>query len=295
MTKTKRAHLLLFLTAFIWGTSFVAQSAGMDHLGPFSFNALRYGLGVLALLPFILARRPKLDRAFFKRGILIGLVLFVSSSLQQNALLTATAGKAGFITSLYIIFVPILSQIFGHKVNLRHWLAVAAALLGLYLMTYGGSGAFTGADLMLLIGSIGYSIHIISIGRWGKNLDALALSATQFAVAATLSLLAALAFERGADLGAVLGPALPSLLYTGFLSCGVAYTLQIVAMKDSHPNVASMIMGLEAVFAVLGGALILKERFSPNEILGSLLMLAAVFYVQYVENKLAASEIAPKS
>lgn len=285
MNPTKRAHWLLLLTAFIWGTSFVAQSAGMEYVGPFTFNAIRYGIGVLVLIPFILARKVHLDGRFFKAAIPIGVILFMASSLQQTALQTATAGKAGFITSLYIVFVPILSQVFGHKVTLRHWLAVAAALAGLYLMTYAG-GAFTTADLLLLIGSVCYSIHIISIGRYGHKLDALALSATQFAVAALLSGLFALVFDYRADMASLV-PALPSMLYAGIFSCGIAYTLQIVAMKDSHPNVASMIMGLESVFAILGGALILKERFSPKEILGSLIMLAAVFYVQYVESKMA--------
>ena len=286
MNRTKRAHLLLFLTAFIWGTSFVAQSAGMEYVGPFTFNTIRYGIGVLVLSPFILIRKIRLDWTFFKTALPIGFILFIASSLQQTALQTATAGKAGFITSLYIVLVPIFNQVFGHKVTLRHWLAVVVALFGLYLMTYAG-GAITRADLLLLMASVGYSFHIISIGRLGHKVDALALSAGQFAVAALLSVLFALFFDARLDTASLV-PALPSLLYAGVLSCGIAYTLQIVAMKDSHPNVASMIMGLESVFAVLGGAIILQERFSSKEIWGSLIMLAAVFYVQYVESKMSS-------
>ncbi|HPX92698.1 MAG TPA: DMT family transporter [Bacillota bacterium] len=284
MSKSRKAHLLLLLTAFLWGTSFVAQSAGMEHIGPFTFNALRYGVGVLVLLPFILARKPRLDWRFFRISLLIGLILFVSSSLQQNALLTASAGKAGFITSLYIVLVPVISLLFGRKVKLHHWLSVAASFIGLYLMTYAASGGFVLADWLLLIGSIGYSFHIISVSRYAGDVDPLALSATQFLIASLFSLVTALFFEPALDPG-LIRLALPSILYAGVFSCGVAYTLQIVALKDSHSTVASLIMGLEAVFAVLGGVVVLGERFSSREIFGSLIMLASVFFVQYFESR----------
>lgn len=283
--KSKKAHLLLLVTALLWGSSFVAQSAGMEYLGPFTFNAIRYGIGVLVLLPFLIVRKPRLDRTFFLTSLLIGLIVFVASSLQQYALVTAGAGKSGFITSLYIVFVPIISQVFGRKVTLHHWLAVVAACIGLYLMTYADSGRFVTADWLLLIGSIGFSLHIITIERYGSKVDPLALSAAQFAIASVLSILPALILEYRLDLIS-LRPALPSLLYAGIFSCGIAYTLQIVAQKDSHSTVASLIMGLEAVFAVVGGAIILNERFSLKEILGSLIMLAAVFYVQFIESKM---------
>lgn len=292
MPKRKRAHLLLLLTAFLWGTSFVAQSAGMEHIGPFTFNGLRYGVGVLVLLPFIVARKPKLDRKFFKVSLTVGLILFVSSSLQQYALLTAGAGKAGFITSLYIVLVPVISLLFGGKVKLHHWLAVAASLAGLYLMTYASSGRFDLADGLLLLGSLGYSFHIITVSRNAGEVDALALSAAQFLMAALLSLVTALLFEPRLDLSLV-GLAGPSILYAGIFSCGVAYTLQIVALKDSHSTVASLIMGLEAVFAVVGGVIVLGERFSTREILGSLIMLASVFFVQYFEGKVSPGSQAP--
>jgi drug/metabolite transporter (DMT)-like permease len=284
VSKSRKAHLLLLLTAFLWGTSFVAQSAGMEHIGPFTFNALRYGVGVLVLLPFILARKPRLDWRFFRISLLIGLILFVSSSLQQNALLTASAGKAGFITSLYIVLVPVISLLFGRKVKLHHWLSVAASFIGLYLMTYAASGGFVLADWLLLIGSIGYSFHIISVSRYAGDVDPLALSATQFLIASLFSLVTALFFEPALDPG-LIRLALPSILYAGVFSCGVAYTLQIVALKDSHSTVASLIMGLEAVFAVLGGVVVLGERFSSREIFGSLIMLASVFFVQYFESR----------
>ena len=174
MSKSKRAHLLLFLTAFLWGTSFVAQSAGMAHIGPFTFNALRYGVGVVVLLPFIIARQPRLDRTFLKVSVLVGLILFFSSSLQQYALLTASAGKAGFITSLYIVLVPVISLLFGRKVRLRHWLAVAASLVGLYLMTYASSGRLVLADGLLMRRRL--SFHTSSREVAGE-VDALALSA----------------------------------------------------------------------------------------------------------------------
>ena len=288
MTKRRKAHLLLLLTAFLWGTSFVAQSAGMEHIGPFTFNALRYGVGVLVLLPFIIARKPRFDWKFFRVSLLIGLILFIASSLQQYALLTASAGKAGFITSLYIVLVPVISLLFGRRVKLHHWLAVAMSLVGLYLMTYAVSGGFVLADWLLLMGSIGYSFHIINVERYAGDVDALALSATQFLIASLLSLVTALVFEPALN-PSLIWLASPSILYAGVFSCGVAFTLQIVALRDSHSTVASLIMGLEAVFAVLGGVIILGERFSSREIFGSLIMLASVFFVQYFEGK-ASSE-----
>lgn len=284
MKKTRRANLLLFLAAFIWGTSFVAQSAGMEHIGPFTFNAIRYAIGVLVLLPLIIRRKPRLDRKFFLVSLQIGLILFAASSLQQVALQTAGAGKAGFITSLYIVLVPLISSFFGKKVSFHHWLAVAASLLGLYLMTYAASGALAPADFLLFIGAVGFSFHIITVDRKAADLDPLALSAAQFVIASLLSIPAALIFEYQRPLALVV-PALPALLYTGIFSCGVAYTLQLVGQKDSDGAVASLILGLEAVFAVIGGALILHERLSAKELWGSGLMLLAVFYVTFIESR----------
>lgn len=274
---------MLLLTALLWGMSFVAQSAGMDHVGPFTFNALRYSIGVLVLIPLIIYRQTTFDRKFLKAALIMGLILFAASSLQQVALQTASAGKAGFITSLYIVFVPIISQVFGKKVGLRYWLAVAIAVAGLFLMTIGDSGGFATADILLLVGAVGYSFHILTIAKYAGELDPIALSASQFLIAAVLSLIPALSFESLQP--AVIKPALPAILYAGVFSCGVAYTLQIVAQRDSKPTVASMIMSLEAVFAAIGGALILGQMLSARELEGSILMLAATFYVQYLENK----------
>ncbi|HZJ90915.1 MAG TPA: DMT family transporter [Oscillospiraceae bacterium] len=283
MEKSKRAHLMLVLTALLWGMSFVAQSAGMDHVGPFTFNALRYSIGVLVLIPLIIYRKVTFDRKFFKAALIIGLILFASSSLQQVALQTASAGKAGFITSLYIVFVPIISQIFGKRVGLRYWLAVAIAVAGLFLMTVGDSGGVSTADILLLIGAIGYSFHILTISKYAGEFDPIALSASQFLIAAVLSFIPSLIFESLSP--AVVRPALTPILYAGVFSCGVAYTLQIVAQRDSKPTVASMIMSLEAVFAAIGGALILGQMLSARELQGSILMFASTFYVQYLENK----------
>lgn len=283
MEKSKRAHLMLVLTALLWGLTFVAQSAGMEHVGPFTFNALRYSTGVLVLIPLIVYRKPAFDRKFFKAALIIGLLLFISSSLQQYALQTASAGKAGFITSLYIVFVPVISQALGKNVSLRHWIAVVIAVAGLFLMTVGDSGSFSMSDILLLIGAVGFSFHIIAIAKYAGEVDPIALSALQFLIAAVLSFIPALLFESMDPV--LIRPAMSSILYAGIFSCGVAYTLQIVAQKDSKPTVASMIMSLEAVFAAIGGALILSQVLSAREIQGSILMLASVFYVQYLENK----------
>jgi drug/metabolite transporter (DMT)-like permease len=286
--KSKKAHLLLLLTALLWGLTFVAQSAGMEHIGPFAFNALRYTIGVLVLLPLLIMRKPQLDRKFFKAALIIGLLLFASSSLQQYALQTASAGKAGFITSLYIVFVPIISQIFGKKVGFRHWIAVAIAVAGLFLMTFADTGSFSTSDLLLLLGALGYSFHIIAIAKYAKDVDPIALSAAQFLISAVLSFVPALLFESLAP--PLISAALPTILYAGIFSCGVAFTLQIIAQRDSQPTVASMIMSLEAVFAAIGGTVILGQLLSPREIQGSILMLSSAFYVQYLENRERAKQ-----
>lgn len=283
MEQSKKAHLMLFITAFLWGMTFVAQSAGMEHIGPFTFNALRYSIGVLVLIPVIIYRKVNFDRKFFKAALIIGSLLFISSSLQQFALQTASAGKAGFITSLYIVFVPIISQMFGKKVSLRYWMAVVIAVAGLVLMTLGDAGKFTFSDALLLLGAVGFSLHIIAIAKYAGEVDPIALSASQFLLSAVLSFIPALIFESIEPV--LIRPALSAILYAGVFSCGVAYTLQIVAQKNSQPTVASMIMSLEAVFAAIGGALILSQMLSLRETQGSILMLASVFYVQYLENK----------
>ncbi|NLC25282.1 MAG: DMT family transporter [Fastidiosipila sp.] len=283
MEQSKKAHLMLFITAFLWGMTFVAQSAGMEHIGPFTFNALRYSIGVLVLIPVIIYRKVNFDRKFFKAALIIGSLLFISSSLQQFALQTASAGKAGFITSLYIVFVPIISQMFGKKVSLRYWMAVVIAVAGLVLMTLGDAGKFTVSDALLLLGAVGFSLHIIAIAKYAGEVDPIALSASQFLLSAVLSFIPALIFESIEPV--LIRPALSAILYAGVFSCGVAYTLQIVAQKNSQPTVASMIMSLEAVFAAIGGALILSQMLSLRETQGSILMLASVFYVQYLENK----------
>lgn len=284
MKKNQKSYLLLLATAAIWGMSIVAQSAGLEYIRPFTFNAIRFAIGMLVLLPFAIAKKATLDKRFFLSTSLMGFILFASSAFQQHGLLTASAGKAGFITSLYIVLVPIISQIFGRKLTLQHWLAVATALAGLYLMTYSASGLLSPADLALLAGSLGFSFHIIAIGRFGQQADAFALSASQFGVASILSAIASFLFEPSPQISHIQS-ALPALLYVGIFSCGVAYTFQVMGQRDSHPTIASLILGLEAVFALIGGMILLKERLSFNEILGSLLMLAAVFYVSILENR----------
>lgn len=276
MDKQRKAHLILLITATIWGLSFAAQSAGLNHMGPFSFNAIRYYLGALVLLPFILARKVKLTSSLIKSGLAIGLVLSIASSLQQFALQEASAGKAGFITGLYIVFVPFLSFLFGQKVRKENFIALVIGLIGLSLMSFTNMGGIAWPDVFLLVSSLFFAFHIIAIGKFGPGQDPLALSAIQFLTAGSVSLLLSLLTEtiNIADIQAAMWP----IIYAGAFSCGIGYTLQIIGQKDSNPTTASLIMSLESVFSVVGGAVFLGERLSGRQLLGCLFMLIAVFY-----------------
>lgn len=286
MNKMRRAHLLLLLTSFLWGMSFSAQTAAMQHLSPFSFSASRYLLGALVLVPFIMYRKVQYNWVYVKTGCMLGLVLFYASSLQQHAMQTVSAGKAGFITSLYMVFVPIISQaLFGKKVARHNWLGVLIALLGFYFLTFRSGGGIGLGDFLLLLGSFGFAMHIILIERLVGDLDPLAISATQFLTVSGLSFIAALCFEK--TVCSQLFEAAGSILYVGIFSCGVAYTLQIVGQRDSEATVASIILSLEAVFSVIGAAVFLKQRLSGRELLGCALVFVAVIFVQYYEQKLA--------
>ena len=279
--------LLLMLAALIWGTAFVAQRLGMTYAGPLTFNGVRCLIGSLVLVPVFLVFRPSAQVSGKKTllaGILCGLALFAATNLQQMGLVYTDAGKAGFITTFYIILVPVLGLFLGKKTGGVTWLAVAVALGGLYcLCMKPGEMRVAPGDLLVLACAFFFSVQIMVIDRFVQEVDGVKLSCIQFAVDGVLSLIAALIFEKP-DFPMVFrgwGP----LLYCGVLSCGVAYTFQILGQKDLHPTVASLLMSLESAFAVLGGWLILKERLSSREFLGCGLMLAAVLLVQLAPAK----------
>lgn len=287
--------LLLMLAAFIWGSAFVAQSVGMDYVGPCTFNAVRNYIGALVLLPVIALFSRKGEKkedlsinpgeSFIKRnriliigGILCGLALGAGSLLQQAGLQYTTAGKAGFLTALYIVIVPVLGIFMKRMPGLTVWLGVALALMGAYCLSVTEGFSIALGDLLVLTSALFFSIHILVIDRFSPKVDGVKLSCLQFFVSAIVSTFFAVIFEN-IDFSAILSAWIP-LLYTGVLSSGVAYTLQIIGQKGMNPTVASLILSLESVFAALSGWVILKEPLSLREIFGCILVFSAVVLAQ---------------
>ncbi len=301
-SKARRYSLLLVLAAFIWGTAFVAQSMGMDHIGPCTFNATRSFIGSVALLPVIwfFSRRKKaegtgkpekkefwlLDKALLAGGAACGLMLSGGSLLQQMGLTSTTAGKAGFLTSLYIVLVPVLGVFLGRRAGFKVWIGVAIALVGAYLLSGDISGegfSVAAGDLLVILSAVFFSFHILVIDRFSPKVDGVMLSCVQFFVAGAVSLVFALIFEKPTF--AQLLPAWGPLLYTGVLSSGVAYTLQIVGQQNVDPTVASLLMSLESVFAALSGWVVLGQPLSLRETMGCILVFGAVVLAQLPEKR----------
>lgn len=290
-----KADTLLLLTALIWGVAFVAQRAGMDHMGPFIYNAVRFGLGALTLLPIIWYRRRKkiTDHVFqkndssylIKAGIISGLLLFVGSSLQQVGIVYTTAGKAGFITGLYVVIVPVLGLLWKQKPGRGVWIGSVMAVSGLYLLSVSDGLRIEKGDFLVLLCAVAFALHVLAIGWLVTKVDCVKLAAAQFLVTAVISFITALIFED-ISLIALWNGAIP-ILYGGVMSAGVAYTLQIVAQRQAPPGHAAILLSLESVFAVLAGWIILSEVMGGREITGCLLMfggmLAAQLYSQKVD------------
>ena len=284
--KAMRGNLLLLLTAMIWGSAFVAQRVGMDSVGPFTFNGVRSLLSAAVLLPVIWLRekkRPREESPTEKRtlllgGLLCGICLCAGSTLQQFGLVYTTAGKAGFITALYVVLVPVASLLLGKKSRATTWIGVALAAAGLYLLCVSGSLSMNRGDLLTMLCAVCFCAHILVIDRVSPHVDGVKLSCMQFFVSGTIALICGVCTEK-IEWQALVDCAVP-ILYAGVLSGGVGYTLQIVAQKDTDPTLASMIMCLESVFSVVFGALLLGERMSGREIAGCALMFAAIVLAQ---------------
>ncbi|WP_353620159.1 DMT family transporter [Thalassotalea sp. G20_0] len=289
-TKALRADILLLGVSAIWGFAFVAQIKGMEHLGPFLFNACRFALGFISLLPvyFLLENisRKKVSghkkqydsQLLLKWGPLTGVVLFLASSFQQVGLLYTTAGNSGFITGFYIILVPILGIWFGHSTRPATWLGGAIALAGLYFLTVQDGLNFNKGDVLTLGSALMYAVQILLIGWLSRHVHPLRLSLIQFFMTALCSMMVALYLEP-ISLDAILKSAGP-LLFAGVLSTGVAFTIQIIAQRDAASSHAAIIMSLEAVFAVLGGRLLLDEQLGLRGFLGCGLMMTGMLLSQ---------------
>ena len=282
-----KSNMLLMLTAAIWGFAFVAQRVGMQYVGAFTFNGVRFALGSISLIPLIIyfknkktAEQPEetASASALIPGIIAGSVLFFGASLQQAGLAYTTAGKAAFITGLYIVLVPLLGIFLKQRVGLNTWLGVVLAVSGLYFLSVNEDFTIAFGDLLEIIGAFFWAIHILVIDHFTKKVDALKLSCVQFAMCSVLSIIIALIFEDIAISG--IGQAAIPILYGGLLSVGVAYTLQVVAQKHAKPSHAAIILSMEAVFAALGGALLLKENMGVRGYLGCALMFAGMLLTQ---------------
>lgn len=287
--KQVRANLLLLLTAMIWGAAFVAQSVSMDYVGPFTFLCARSILGGVVLLPVIAVMgkgkkkqtaAPMNRKALLIGGLCCGTMLFIGSALQQIGIQYTTAGKAGFITAMYMVLVPICGLFYGRKPGGKTWGAVVVALVGMYFLCLYGSGvqSLGRGDVLEMLCALGFTAHILVIDHFSPRVDGVKMSCIQFFVCGILAGIFMLVLETP-SWQSICDAAMP-IAYAGILSSGVGYTLQIVAQKDTQPTVASLLMSLESVFSLVFGWIILKEAMSGVELLGCVLMFAAIIWVQ---------------
>lgn len=290
MIKKFKGSIMLLMTSLIWGTAFVAQSEGMNYVGPFTYNAMRTLLGGIVLIPVIMLFRfhdrksggGKSEYSLKNTvagGICCGAVLFIASSLQQAGIVYTTAGKAGFVTALYIVIVPVIGIFLHRKMPLKMWLFIAVALAGFWLLCIKDNFSISSGDMLVFIGAVFFAVHIIVIDHFNKmETDGVLMSCIQFFTAGLLMLICMFIFEKPviSDICDAGG----TILYAGIMSCGAAYTLQILGQKYTNPTLSTLLMSLESVFAALSGWLILNERLSAKEFFGCILIFAAVILAQ---------------
>jgi len=285
-----RGTIEILAATLIWGCAFVAQSVGMDHIGPMTFQAMRSVLAVLAMVAviFLMDKDKKAflprwkDAALWRTGILCGIALFAAQGLQQTGLQYTEPGKAGFITAMYIVMVPVLGLFLGRKCGWRVWVSVALAVAGLYLLSCVGVAEVNAGDIMILVSAVCFAVQILLIDHMAQAMDGLRLNCIQFIVVTVLSCAAAFAFETP-SLSGVLDSWLP-LVYTGVLSSGAAFSLQILGQQKLPPEPASLIMSLESVFAVLAGWVLLGQTLSVVEGIGCALVFSGVILSQTKQN-----------
>lgn len=285
-------NILLVLTSLIWGCAFVAQSVGMDYVGPFTFNMARFLIGAIVLLPVIWfmdrqrktgAEKGAEQKTLIIGGICCGIALAVASTLQQWGILFTTVGKAGFITAMYIVIVPLLGIFIGKKVRPLIIGCVAIAVVGFYFLCMTESLRLGLGDFLVLLCAIAFSIHILVIDHFSPKVDGVKMSAIQFLTAAIISAVPTLLWEQ--PVFTEILQAWQPVLYAGVMSCGVAYTLQIIAQKNADPTVASLLLSLESVFSVLAGWVLLGQGLSLKELFGCVLIFCAIILAQLPEKK----------
>jgi len=292
--------IMLLLTAFIWGTSFVAQSVGMESVEAFTFNGIRTLLGAVVLLPIILIRdniaarkmnsdeiktRRAADKKVLIAGAVLGVVLCLASNFQQFAFYYSTSGKIAFITSFYMMFVPFIGLFFKKRIPWLTWACVVLGIIGLFLLCVNPSDiqSINFGDVLALICAFFYAIHILLVEKFAPNADGLKLSCVQFAVSGTISIILMFIFETP-RIDAILTATIP-ILYSGIMSCGFAYTFQIIGQKFTEATIASLLMCMESVFGVLASVILLREYLSVQEIIGCVIMFIAIIISQLPTKK----------
>lgn len=292
--------VFLLITSIVWGLGFVAQSIGTEVIGPFSFNAARFALGGVVLVPFyliiaklqnnkvnsqeeiVLLKKSRYEGV--KNGVSVGVILMAGANFQQFGMFYTTAGKAGFISALYIIMVPIIYVCFGFKIRRNVWLGIILSVIGMYCLSFKDNLTVNFGDMLLFISAFIYSWHIISIDKFSKYSDSVLLSMIQFFTASILSFIFAFVFDKPYISQFI--SAGRAILYSGILSGGVGYTLQIMGQRRVSPTVSSLIMSLESVFAVLGGWIILNEILSFKEMSGCILLFIAIILAQLPQKQI---------
>lgn len=291
MSNRLRGNIMLLITAIIWGSAFVAQSDGMNYVEPFTYNGIRTLLGGIVLIPVIalLRKLPRKDagnsrgkaplKTTVTGGVCCGVLFFIAGMFQQFGISMTTAGKAGFVTALYIVIVPVIEFIIYRRTTIKVWICCLVAILGFYLLCIKEGFSISTGDLLVLICALFYALHIMTVDHFNaKNTDGTLMSCIQFFTAGTIMLICMFIFEKP-DISSILAAWLP-ICYGGIMSCGVAYTLQIIGQRYTDPTVATLLMSLESVFAALSGWLILHESLTPKELAGCALVFIAVIFAQ---------------
>mgnify|MGYP000977746512 FL=1 len=284
-----KSNLLLILASIIWGCAFVAQNVGMNYIGPWTFSTIRFliaGFSLLAIIPILDKKRTHVIRPKTKEekmklllgSVLCGLALSIGSIVQQIAMLTVPVAKAGFLTTLYVLFVPMITLLFGKKIPLKVWIGIAMALFGLYLLSMAGNLAIGIGEILLILAAFLFAIHIIIIGHFSTRVDPVRLSCGQLLIGGFATVIPMIVIEKP-TIGSILAAYIP-LLYTGIFSSCVAYTLQIFAQKEANPTIAGMLLSLESVFAALAGYLILHQVLNTRELIGCVVIFIAIVIAQ---------------
>lgn len=280
--------LLILTAAIIWGFAFVAQRAGMQFIGPFTYNFIRFAMGGLFLIPIIIKKKiikkNKL-RSNIRFGLILGVFLFLGSAFQQSGIVYTTAGNAGFITGLYVIFVPVFGIFIGRKTGIGIWVGALLAILGLYFLNASVSIHVNFGNFLVFISAIFWAIHVLLVDKFTNTNEPLLLASIQFFVCSFLNIFGILLFEQP-TWNNILSALIP-LIYGGLISTGIGFTLQVIAQKKAHPTHAAIILGLEAVFAVIGGIIILNEDLGLHTMIGCSLMLCGMLVSQLWQQRVS--------